>query len=698
MRHMTAVWTRLIKAITGTACAFVVSVSVSGQEAQEEQQVLYGVGDFVREWGIGDIEISPNGKLLAFTAPVRGQTMLLIGTFDGGPLKPVSSTPFNDIIFPVAIYWASNDMLVLEMRQKIRMGRTSIYTWGSVLASMKADGSDLQLLRTDGRGDKSSYTHIDNTDIISLLRSDPDHILVGKSRRRNWIAEYYDGAIDDVYKLNIKTGEVSLYLKGPKISGFKFNDWYADHEGHIRLGYGYDRDDNSVIIIRGRGDDDWKVLSDNELFEEGKFGALRFGKGDNEFYVLSSLATGRMAVYEFDIASGKLGDLVFQHDLFDVTGIVYSNKKGKVVAANYNDGGYKIKYLDEDYEKVRDRISRALKTPFSIRNTSDDDDIMLVSAGDERDAGSFFYYDVKAARMRPLGSRLQGLQPKDMAPMDSVYYETRDGLEVTAILTKPRLHGDTPLPFIILPHTDPNGRDSVEWDSAVQFFANRGYGVFQPNYRGSSGFGNRFRALGRGEWGRDMQNDLIDGVEWLIDEGHADETKICIIGRNYAGYAALMAAINEGDLFACAVARDAPVDLASMMRDDDIYDEDDPEYQAIAGGLEKKELDQYSPLKHVSELDTPVLLYHREDSAYEVRHTQKFVKALSKGKKQFDYFEVPERKGADLYDPTKDLKLFLTVVEGWLANVNPTPLLLQAYEEGKAVTPPPMTKTGRPAQ
>lgn len=672
------------------------SIGASADDAAQtsEQQTIYSVDDFVTEWTVRGMELSPNGKHLVFTMPYKDQILLLIGTFKGVDLETHTNIPFSRDAYPINVQWATDDRLVFTLRQKTKINRTKYYTWSEILMSINADGTNPQMLRTDGK-DGKNLNHIDNADIISLLRDDPDNILVGKSRRKNWLQEFYQGAIDDVYKLNIKTGEMSLYLKGPKINRFKFNDWYADHKGHIRFGYGYDRKGNSVMIIRGRGEEDWTVLSDNELFEEGKFAPLRFGAGDNEFYVLSSLATGRMAVYRFDIATGTLGDLVFEHDDVDVTGIIYSVEKGKVVAARYNDGGPKIQYLDDDYGDLRNRLGKALKTGFSIWSKGDDDNSMIVLKGDERDAGSFYFYDAQNLHLHYLGSRITTLNPEQMARMDSVAYETRDGLTIDAVLTKPRLTNGDPIPFIVMPHTDPSGRDSVGWHRTVQFLANRGYGVFQPNYRGSSGFGQRFSSLGHGEWGRDMQNDLADGAEWLIDEGHAEEGKICIMGRGYAGYAALLALAKDGDLFSCAIARDAPVDIRNMLKDRNALKESTTTYQRIAGDLKRKELATISPAKLINDMNGPVLLYHWEDSRYNVKHTRKFVKALTKAKKQFDYLEIEPNEGKDLYDANKDQKQFLELVEAWLMKVNPTALLMAASEQGKASPMPDTTESSR---
>ncbi len=681
----------LLLAVLLSASLVIAEETASGNS----KQAIYTVDEFTGEWEIKDMQLSPNGKDIAFIVPQDDKLLIAIGHFVEDKFKTYTHIPFSRDAYPIGLKWANEDWLVFTLRQKSRLGRTRDYVWSEVLMSMKSDGSAFNSLRTDGGSKNRNLRHIDNADIISLLRDDPDHILVGKSRKRNWIQEYHEGSIDDVFKLNIKTGALERYLKGPKIKRFKFHDWYADHKGHIRFGYGYDRKGDSVMIIRGRGEDDWKVLSDNELFEEGKFTPLQFGAEDNEFYVLSSLATGRMAVYRFDIASGTLGDLVFAHDRVDVTGINYSYEKGKVIGARYMEDGARINYLDKEYGATRSRIAKALKTGFSIRSTSDDEKTMLIISGSERDAGSYYYYDVPAKHISYLGSRLFSLNPEQLSEMEDFFYETRDGLTISAVLTKPRLNDGSPIPFIMLPHTSPGDSDSVGWDRTVQFLTNRGYGVFQPNYRGSGGFGQRFRALGRGEWGRDMQNDLNDAAEWLIDEGHALEGRICIMGRNYAGYAALLAVAKENDLFSCAVSRDGPVNIRKMLKDQKAYNEDNDDYTKVAGDLKKKELDSISPIKFVKDIKAPVLIYHWEDSYYNVKHMRQFVKALSKSKKQFDYLEIEESKGKDLYDADKDDRQFLALVEAWLLKVNPTPLMLAADKSGKISKMPKMTKSSQ---
>lgn len=192
-----------------------------------------------------------------------------------------------------------------------------------------------------------------------------------------------------------------------------------------------------------------------------------------------------------------------------------------------------------------------------------------------------------------------------------------------------------------------------------------------------------------------MQNDLVDGTEWLVDEGHAAEGQICIMGRGYAGYAALMGIAKEGDLFSCAIVRDAPVDVWKMLRDEDATSEGDDEYQQVAGDLKKKELATISPTNFVSDIEQPIFLYHHERAYYDIKHARTFVKSLIKAKKPIDYMEIERQSGVNLYDATEDDLRFLKLVEGWLLKENPTPLLKVAHKDGKVAAMPSLTQSGR---
>jgi dipeptidyl aminopeptidase/acylaminoacyl peptidase len=208
-----------------------------------------------------------------------------------------------------------------------------------------------------------------------------------------------------------------------------------------------------------------------------------------------------------------------------------------------------------------------------------------------------------------------------IAPVKEITYTARDGLAIPALLTLPRNHQSKPIPFIILPHGGPNRHDTVAFDYMAQFLAALGYGVLQPQYRGSTGHGLALLKAGEGQWGRKMQDDIADGTRWLIQQGYADQARIAIAGFGYGGYAALMGGIRDPDLYACVVAGAPIADLAQFVDDTghhigfktSIPDVKDPDVP----------LAQISPVKRAREMKSPVLLIHgRLDFMVPVEHSE----------------------------------------------------------------------------
>jgi dipeptidyl aminopeptidase/acylaminoacyl peptidase len=257
--------------------------------------------------------------------------------------------------------------------------------------------------------------------------------------------------------------------------------------------------------------------------------------------------------------------------------------------------------------------------------------------------------------------------------MDSVSYAARDGLQIPAYLTLPRGIEAKQLPLIVMPHGGPFLRDEWGYDTWVQFLANRGYVVLQPNFRGSTGYGRDFVVKGEGQWGRTMQDDLDDGVKWLVEQGKVDPKRVCIMGGSYGGYAALWAAARNPEIYRCAISFAGISDLAAMIKYDRRAFAATRYYTAWrerVQGDKSFDLNTVSPLYAIDRINIPLLIAHgSDDENVPLAQSKKLHEALLKAKKPHSYI-VYEGEGHG-FDKPENATAFLEQVDQFLRTNNP---------------------------
>ena len=239
---------------------------------------------------------------------------------------------------------------------------------------------------------------------------------------------------------------------------------------------------------------------------------------------------------------------------------------------------------------------------------------VLLWSGGADDPGTYYYFDRAARRMNIFASPYDSSTGALLAGQP-FRYATRDGLSIPAYLTLPQGREAKDLPLIVLPHGGPFVRDSHAFNPWVQFLADRGYAVLQPNYRGSTGYGRAFVERGYGEWGRKMQDDLDDGVAWLAGQGIIDPKRVCIAGASYGGYAALWGAIRNPEIYRCAISMAGVTDVGSMLKYDSkflIAKRYSKQWRKKVVGEQSRDLAASPPLQQAGRLNVPVLIAHGE--------------------------------------------------------------------------------------
>jgi dipeptidyl aminopeptidase/acylaminoacyl peptidase len=302
-------------------------------------------------------------------------------------------------------------------------------------------------------------------------------------------------------------------------------------------------------------------------------------------------------------------------------------------------------WFDPRHRKLQAAIDASLPDTINDLYASDSDTLLVKSYSDV-DPGLWYLLDARTMKMQLIAEQMPGIDPRRMQPMRTLEYPSFDGLSIPAYLTLPG-KPDKPVPTVVLVHGGPWARDHWKWDAEVQNLAAHGYAVFQPQFRGSTGFGKEFEEAGYGQYGLAMQDDITAGVRHLIAQKIADPDRICIMGASYGGYAALEGLVKTPELFKCGVSVSGVTDLVAWQTSESdaseraVYRESS---RRLIGDPKrmKAALDSASPVRHADRIMAPVLIVHGDwDARVPVSHGKNMVDALKAQHKDVQWIEFP---------------------------------------------------------
>ena len=253
--------------------------------------------------------------------------------------------------------------------------------------------------------------------------------------------------------------------------------------------------------------------------------------------------------------SQEVGEPLFQHPEVDVSSLLYSKKRKVITATTYNIWKDDYHFFDPTRERLQLRWKELLGEDLEIvaASTNRDEDKWLLRTYSDKSLGSYYYYSTEDDSIEKLTDVAPWISEKEMSDLQPIEYQSRDGRIIRGYLCLPQGKEHKDLPLIVNPHGGPWARDYWGWNPEVQLFANRGYAVLQMNFRGSVGYGRDFWESSFKQWGKTMQDDISDGVQWAIDQGYADPSSIAIYGGSYGGYATLAGVTFTPELFCCAI-------------------------------------------------------------------------------------------------------------------------------------------------
>jgi len=559
--------------------------------------------------------LSPDGRYVAALVSRRGEKAL--GIIDAGhpdmPPSFLDGLPEGRI---TGFRWVTSGRLAISLRRGLKRPRIP-YVEEKVVA-IDWNGANPVVLRTTARRQFRPATG--NDSIVDLLPGDADHILMALSRSGSFSR--------DVYRINIHSGQKRRLVR----SRHGIADWLTDGAGLVRVGVAVGSRADKLYFRPDRSAR-WKLLASFPNRGGKLFAPLKLTADGRAIIALSNQGADTSGIVSFDIDSRRIGETLFRDPRYDSLGIVLSADRERTEAVHYvTDHPAKI-FLDPEAAR-RQAILDAAFPGRAVRmvSRSRDDRRLLLLVARAGYPGAFYIYDNEPRRITLLARRYPGLEGVRLAAVSAVDYRSTDGMEIHGYLTLPETTGVDPPPLVVVPHGGPISRKTADFDYFSQFLASRGYAVFQPNFRGSAGYGRAYRNAGYGQWGQAMQDDIAAGVRWLIDRGRVDGRRVCIAGASFGGYAALVGAYRDAALYRCAAsfAGLSALDLALAQGQAYMYSA----VYSIRNDMpvaDVRRLRDVSPARQARKMTIPVLLMHgTADMVVPIAHTRIMARALEK--------------------------------------------------------------------
>ena len=577
-------------------------------------------------------EISPDGQKVAFMQPWENRLNVHVKNIGSNEVIRLTSATERDI---AGYLWLGNSRI------------------GYVQDTGGDENFRLFAVNIDGTN-QADLTPFDSVrvQIIDELENNHQEMLIGLNKR--------DQRLHDVYRLNVISGDMELIAENPgNISG-----WQTDHDGKLRLAFTADGV-NTSILYREVEADTFHIILTTDFREEVK--PMFFTFDNKALYVSSNRKRDKSALYIFDINTATETDLIFGHDEVDISWAMYSKKRKVLTGVSIYTSKQKYHFFDNWRENVQKDLEEKLPgVEVRLSDLDDNETMALVRTFNDKTRGAYYLYNTETKELSKLADISPWLDPLKMADMIPISYKSRDGLTINGYLTLPKDSSDKNLPVIVNPHGGPWARNRWGFNSEVQFLANRGYAVLQMNFRGSTGYGRNFKEIGFKQWGKSMQDDVTDGVHWLINEGIADKDRIGIYGGSYGGYATLAGVTFTPELYACGVDYVGPSNIFTLLNSLPPYWELYREmfYEMVGNPEDDKELlEEISPVFHVDKIKAPLFVAQgANDPRVKQAESDQIVEALKLKGIDVQYM-VKDNEGHGFHNEENRMEFYNAMIE-----------------------------------
>jgi len=635
-------------------------------QAEAPHKPSVSLDDLYSELNVVDTDISPSGKMIAAVVRRKDDDALIsldITTGEKKLITRINKDSFGDQLDVRMGYvvWKTNDRLLFQIRSRPneglrydRMSEGNLLKTGNRLFAVDRDGHNLKPMLGEQHDDAMEGA-ADTSDIASMLWRDPKHILL---RIGGW-----DGRSLFLVDVDSGVGKVVEKQKEGII------DWWLDVNGTATVRIEYSA--GTLRYYRKLPDGKWKKYHSERRREDDEildFDGIGPSSDPNRFYVLARPpGKDRIGVYLYDLEKESFGEPLVENPDHDIISAATS-EDGTRITFNCYDAHVRVCDFSDPQ---RNAYMKGLRKFFdeaanvTITDVSDDGNVILLAVDSPSDAPAYYYYLVDQKKINLIGVRQGALKDKALPHASVITYKTRDGMSQSGYLTyPPGAENAKGLPLVLMPHGGPQVRDRLEFDPWAQYIAALGYAVFQPNFRGSGGFGEAYELAGHREWGHKMQDDLGDGVKALADQGIIDPARVCIVGASYGGYAALAGATLTPDAYKCAVSLAGIGDLEEFVRwkkkkfgaDSDVF----AHFVKAIGDPDKDQaaIRAVSPAYHIDAIKIPILLIHGDkDESVPYSQSESFQKLLEKSGRKTTLLRLKNEGHGGFEDSTSKVML-----------------------------------------
>lgn len=621
------------------------------------REVLFGNPDRA------NVRLSHDGRFLSWLAPLDGVLNIWVAPAD----EPKRATPItNDRGRGIRSYfWAYDNEHVLYVQDTDGDEDFRLYSVDVASKETRALTSGEPILGPDGEPltDPSNGRPLRPTVTIdSLSHTRPGEIVIGLNDR--------DPRYHDLHTLDLATGEMELLQINEGYAGFVLDDEYR-----VRLAAKPRPDGGSEFFVKSGGE--WSPFRSIDLEDTLTTRPLGFDATGRLLYMLDSQGRDTAALTAIDLVSGESRVLV-ENERADISGYLVHPTKGTMQGASSNYLRRTWKLLDTDLTEDFSTLRAVSDGDMDISSRTLDDRRWVVAFSQDDEPTTYHLYDRDTRRTTFLFTNRSALENLPLAEMHPVVIPARDGLSLVSYYSLPvwtdedgDARPDQPLSTVLLVHGGPWARDSWGLNAMHQWLANRGHAVLSVNFRGSTGFGKEFVNAGNLEWADAMHDDLIDAVDWAVEQGIADRERVAIMGGSYGGYATLAGLTFTPDVFAAGVSIVGPSNLVTLLDSIPAY------WQSFRDQLRRRVGDidtpqgrillrSRSPLTHVDEIVRPLLIGQgANDPRVKQAESDQIVEAMTKRGIPVTYALYPD-EGHGFARPENRLSFF-AVTEAFLA-------------------------------